>query len=304
MIRILLPALAIIFMTACKSKPEQETGDEDQALTYQDFQRLFPAAELTFYWNADSLSRRQPDSTALKAKVVKQFFPDTLAKGVFTAAEKPKYFPLGVIRPSDKPFDIVLVEGSAKSGAAAWMVLYNKNGEFLGRHLVARNQRGKRMGFSIDRRLGIKVTTELPSRSDREDIYAAEADGSLALILTNSTEPVGGIYNPIDTLPRKHKFSANYTSGANNIVSVRDGETSKEFLFFIHISKNKGECIGELDGTGRFTSATTGQFRDKQSSCIIEFKFTGSRVTITETGCGAYRGIRCMFEGTYIKRKK
>ncbi|MBO9155087.1 hypothetical protein ACFOTA_22930 [Chitinophaga sp. GCM10012297] len=301
MSRILLLAL-IVFMTACKSKPKPATGDEEQALTYPDFRRLFPEAALTFRWDADSLGIRQPDSIALKARVVKQFLPDTLAKGVFAAAEKPKFFALGLIQPPNRQFDILVVEGSARSGAAAWLVMFNKNGEFLGRHLVARNTKGKRMGFSVDKRLAIKVTTETASKSIREDVYAAEEDGNLALILTNSTEPVGGLYNPIDTLPRKHKFSGNYMSG-ENIVSVRDGETAKEFLFFIHFSRDKGECIGELDGTGRFTSATTGQFRDKQSSCILDFKFSSGRVTIRETGCGAYRGIRCMFEGTFVRKK-
>lgn len=303
MSRILLLALAVVFMTACKSKPKPTTGDEEQALTYPDFRRLFPQAAVTFRWDADSLSIRQPDSTALKARVVKQFFPDTLAKGVFAAAEKPKFFPLGIIQPADRQFDILLVEGSARSGAAAWMVMYNKNGEFLGRHLIARNTKGQRVGVSIDKRLAIKVTTETASKRIREDVYATEADGSLALILTNSTEPVGGLYNPIDTLPRKHKLSGDYMSG-NNIVSIRDGETSREFLFFIHFSRDKGECIGELDGTGRFTTATTGQFRDKQSACILDFKFSSGRVTIRETGCGAYRGIKCMFEGTFVRKKK
>ncbi|RPD42494.1 hypothetical protein [Chitinophaga barathri] len=304
MSRILFLALATgIFMMACKSKPKQGTTEEEQALTYPDFRRLFPVTELTYRWEADSLSRRLPDSTALKTKVVKQFLPDTLAKGVFAATEKPKYFPLTVIQPANEKFDIVVVEGSAKSGDAAWMVLYSKTGEFLGRHLVARNTPGKRMGFSIDKKLNIKVTTEMGSKSTREEVYVPSADGSLALILTNSNEPVGGLYNPIDTLPRKHKVSGNYMSG-DNIVSIRDGENTKEFLFFIHFSRDKGECTGELDGIGRFTSATTGQFRDKQSACIVDFKFSSSRVTIRETGCGAYRGIKCMFEGTFVRKKK
>lgn len=303
MSRFLLLALAIGFMTACKSKPKQATTEEEQVLTYPDFRRLFPVASLTYRWDADSLSRKLPDSTALKARVVKQFMPDTLAKGVFTAAEKPKFFPLGVIQPANEKFDIVLVEGSARSGDAAWMVLYSKTGEFLGRHLVARNGGGKRMGFTIDKKLNIKVTTETAAKSSREDVYAASSDGSLALILTNSNEPVDGLYNPIDTLPRKHKFSGNYWSG-ENIVSIRDGETAKEFLFFIHFSRDKGACTGELDGTGRFTSATTGQFRDKQSACIMDFKFSSGRVTIRETGCGAYRDIKCMFEGTFVRKKK
>ncbi len=301
---IIILFLAFGILAGCKSRTKTVTEDERE-LTFADFSNKFPAAE-ALRWNADSLKHKRVDSLAFKARYLKQFLPDTLGKGVFTAAEKPKFWPVGQVALTED-LRLFLVEGSAKSGAAAWMCFYDKNGTFLRRHLAARYVAGdnKKTGFSVDRKGTIRVTTETGAAIAREDVYAANPDGSLALVLTNSNEPaVTGLFNPIDTLPRKHKFSANYTAGEGNIVSIRDGETPKEFLFFIHFTRDKGACIGEVDGTGRFTSATTGQWRDKQSGCIVDFKFTGSKVTISETGCGAYRGIKCAFEGSFTKKKK
>ncbi|MRG47183.1 hypothetical protein GFS24_18825 [Chitinophaga sp. SYP-B3965] len=308
MSRILLLTLMFGLFAACTntSKP---ANDEDRVLTFKDFKEFFPEITAAYRLNADSLKRRIPDTFALKARVVKQFLPDTLAKGTFTAAEKPKFFPRAYTKSEEQQFFVV--EGTTKAGNVAWLCIYDKEGKFLQRHLVAKNTTANntRVGFVLDTRQNLKVTTETqraPGQlSTREDVYAANPDGSLALIMTNSNEPTStGLYNPIDTLARKHKFSANYASGEQNLVSIRDGETAKEFLFFIHFSRDNGDCVGEIDGVGRYTTATTGQFRDKNTSCILDFKFSSGKVTIKETGCGAYRGIKCFFEGTFIKKKK
>ncbi|WP_423736261.1 hypothetical protein [Chitinophaga caseinilytica] len=301
---ILFLFLAIGVLAGCKSR-KKTISEDDRELTFADYSNKFPPAE-ALRWNADSLKRKRTDSLAFKSRYLKQFLPDTFSKGVFGAAEKPRFWPVGQVTLTED-LRLFVVEGAAKSGAAAWMCFYDKNGTFLKRHLAAQYAAGgnKKTGFSIDKKGNIRITTETGAAIAREDVFAANPDGSLALILTNSNEPaVTGLFNPIDTLPRKHKLSGNYTAGEGNIVSIRDGETAKEFLFFIHFTRDKGACTGEIDGTGRFTTATTGQWRDKQSGCIVDFKFSGSKVTINETGCGAYRGIKCAFEGTFTKKRK
>lgn len=139
----------------------------------------------------------------------------------------------------------------------------------------------------------------------REDFYMVKADGTVTLIMTNSNGPTnaGQIFNPIDTLPRKNKFSGDYTSGDMSLVSIRDGDDPKSFQFFITFSKDKSNCKGELSGKGRFLSGNRGEYKDNESSCGISFQFSSSRVTIREIGgCGAYRGIKCFFEGSFKKK--
>lgn len=307
MSKILFLALLAAMLAGCNNKPAS-VNDEDKVLTYTDFRDLFPTVKPPYRLGSDSLQRRQADSLAFRNKVVTQFLPDTMARGSFKPEEKPKFFGRAYIKAEE--LDYYVIEGAAKSGRVAWLCFYNKDGKFLKRHVVTQLLTGNkvRRSFQLDGRSNIRVITETQRGgghvSTREDVYAVTPDGSMALILTNSNEPASaGLYNPIDTLPRKHKLSGNYTAGEMNLVSVRDGENPKEFLFYIHFSRDKGACTGELDGVGRFTGTNTGQYRDKGSSCIIDFTFGSGKVTIKETGCGAYRGIKCFFEGTYTRKK-
>ena len=139
----------------------------------------------------------------------------------------------------------------------------------------------------------------------REDFYAADAAGKTALIMTNSSgEAVAAqIFNPIDTLPAKNKLSGDYISGEMSIVSIRDAKEPKSFLFFISFTKDSG-CKGEISGTGKYTGTNKGEFKDKDSGCGITFQFSSGRLSIKEVGgCGAYRGVRCLFEGAFTKKK-
>lgn len=305
MSRILILALATGLLVACKSRPKN-VSDEDRVLTFADFRAFFPEPALPYRLNADSL-RQQPDSAAFPAKLVSQFLPDTLGKDVFKPADKPKFFPRAYLEMND--LQLLVVEGTTRTAAAAWVCIYDKRDTFLRRHVIARTGARVTLGTVLDTRNNLRITTETRRGagqfSTREDVYSVDEDGRLALILTNSNEPANAVlYNPIDTFPRKHKYSGNFGSGEMNLLAIRDGEVPQEFLFYIHFSRNKGACIGELDGTGRFTGANTGQFRDKYSSCILDFKFSNNSVTVSETSCGAYRGITCSFEGTYPRKRK
>ncbi|UYQ91640.1 hypothetical protein MKQ68_16245 [Chitinophaga horti] len=306
-IRILLVIMAGLFLASCKDK-SKKPGDEDRPLTFAEFSELFPAAKLPYKVSIETLKEKTADSLALKPKVAAQFLPDTLTAGVFQK-EKPRIYPLAYFKTDDLHY--VLVKAAGKSSSVAYICLFTPKGAFLNRLLAGQVKPGntKEITTNIDNRYNIKVNTaekrSTNYTANREDTYGAYPDGNIALIMTNSTDPgSGGLYNPIDTLPRTHKVSGDYTSGESNLVSIRDGETAKEFLFFISFSKDKGACHGELDGTARFTGANTGQFRDKNSECILEFKFSAGRVSISETGCGAYRGIKCMFEGSFVKKKE
>jgi hypothetical protein len=111
--------------------------------------------------------------------------------------------------------------------------------------------------------------------------------------------------NPIDTLPRIHKWAGDYVKNKNNIVSIRDGRYENEIRFFIHINKNDGDCIGEVKGTALISSSVTAVYREGGDPCVLELRFTGSSVSLKELeGCGNHRGLNCPFEGTFPKKKQ
>ncbi|RAI99403.1 hypothetical protein LX64_04537 [Chitinophaga skermanii] len=305
--RILWLILIFGVLASCKSKQQTSKTDEDAPLTFPEFRKLFAEGALPYRLASDAMATKLADSTALKTKVVKQFQIDSLLKD--DVGEKVKYFPVAYFK--EAPIDYFIVQTQGKA-TKAFLLLFDKKGNYINKMMVGQVATGKpTIDFSLDKKLNLKVNTSelMPGAktpATKEEYFDVSQTGAFTLVLTNSSAPTGPgqYYNPIDTLSHKHKLSGNYTSGENSIISIRDGESPKDFLFFIHISKDKGACVAEIDGTGRFTSATTGQFRDKNSACVIEFTFTNNKVAISESSCGAYRGIQCSFEGTYTKKKE
>jgi len=51
-------------------------------------------------------------------------------------------------------------------------------------------------------------------------------------------------------------------------------------------------------------NATTAQYRHAGDPCVLELVFTNTTVRMKEIeGCGNHRDIRCLFEGSYVKKK-
>lgn len=124
------------------------------------------------------------------------------------------------------------------------------------------------------------------------------------LIMTDALiDKVTELINPIDTLPRKHKLSADYGPGKMNLVSIRDGRKNDRLSFFVHFEKNNGECTGELKGEAFFKSPTVAEYREDGDPCILTFTFTSSSVTLKEENCGSRRGMKCSFDGSFGRRK-
>ncbi|NIG53487.1 hypothetical protein [Chitinophaga sp. Cy-1792] len=306
--RYLLLLLAIGVLAACKSKKSTGNG-RVEPMTLEDFRDLFTATELPYKLQSDSLMRKQPDSLALDTADIHQFLTDTLTKGDFGKNEKVRFWPLQRIK--GNVVDYLVVRAAGKSGTVAYLCFMDKKkGHFLKRIRVADNgSNGTFTSVNIDNKNVIKLTTEVPHGDtrdvQREDFYGVGADGTTTLIMTNSTSPSkpGEIYNPLDTLPRKHKFSGDYMSGDMSLVSIRDGEDGKTFQFFITFTKDNGNCKGEVSGVGQYLAGNRGEYKDKGSSCGISFQFSTGRVSIHEIGgCGAYRGIKCFFEGNFAKK--
>ncbi len=76
-------------------------------------------------------------------------------------------------------------------------------------------------------------------------------------------------------------------------------------MFFIHIEKNNGECTGELKGEATMKSASVAEFHSNGNLCAIRLTFTSSSVTVKEIeACGSFRGVRCLFDGVFKKKRE
>jgi hypothetical protein len=112
------------------------------------------------------------------------------------------------------------------------------------------------------------------------------------------------VINPIDTFARTHQFAGDYIKDKRNMVSIRNGRSENEINFFIHFERMEGECNGELKGTALLTSSKTAVYRQGGDPCVLEFHFTNSSVSLKEVeGCGSHRGVKCVIEGSFPKKK-
>ncbi|MGE5108242.1 MAG: hypothetical protein ACM3H8_11900, partial [Sphingobacteriales bacterium] len=200
---------------------------------------------------------------------------------------------------------------SVAAGKKGYVFCFTSKLEYINSKEIAETDKDPnyRRYCEVNKNMNFKIVEEkkVGDHFDiKEDNFFLDNSGQFrtAVILSNKDLSDVVPTNPIDTLPRKNKYSADYAQDKKNIVSVRDGATAKDFFFFIHFSKQNGDCTGELKGKAEFVAANKAVYTDKTGPCKIIFIFSAKNVSIREEGCGSYRGITCFFEGTYLKKKE
>jgi hypothetical protein len=203
------------------------------------------------------------------------------------------------------------VKTLAPESKAVFLICFDSKRKFIAGMPVLKldNNTATTQSLIIDKRATI---TKLLQRknpdgtiSDGKDVFVLNADaGSFMLIMTDALgDKAPELINPIDTLPRKHKFSADYGSDKMNLVSIRDGRKTDRLTFFVHFEKANGECIGELKGEAMILSSNVAEYRESGDPCILKFNFSNNSVNLTEENCGSRRGLKCLFDGNFAKRK-
>jgi hypothetical protein len=307
--RSVITFLLLLLLFSCKEEKVKTIADAD--LTLADFINLAPQIKLPFIVHDSTLQKKENDSAAINLELFKTFLPDSVYTKYYPASKQLKVHVLGKSEDAQKG-NYVFVKSTAAKQKAVHLYYFNAKNEYVGAmKLLDNTVLSKTNRFTrIDSRYNIAFVKEQKTPTGEvwadESIYYMDAKGNVILTMTNSTEDrsdeIRG--NPIDTLPRKNKYSADYSNDKKNLVSIRDGNTAKTFQFFIHFSKQNGECVGEIKGEGEYTGNNKGVFHDGDTECEILFNFSASSVTIKETnGCGSYRDIICFFEGSYAKKK-
>jgi hypothetical protein len=163
----------------------------------------------------------------------------------------------------------------------------------------------------MDRRFSFYKNIQLKKQdgtlADGKEVYSYLTDpGQFILIMTEALDDrIREVINPIDTLTKKNKLSADYIKDKMNIVSIRDGNRADRINFFIHFDRDNGGCTGEIKGTATITKNNQAVYRQQGDACSLQFNFSASSVTIKEMEpCGSHRGVKCSFDGTYPRKKE
>jgi len=304
----LLLALMPLVLFACKGKKKQMTDVE--SLEPADFVAFFKETKPPVNMADSSFNKRENDSLAISTKVFNKFVPDTLLSKHFGKGIKAKLYPEG--RVTVKKQEIYLfVKALAPGKRSIFILVFDNEQKFVvGMPLITTDDDPNTLeSASMDSKY--TITTNLQRKTATGTIYKKRAfvfnsAGVFTLILTESndlTAVKNVLINPIDTLPRKNKLAGDYLQDKLNLVSFRDGRNASELLMFVHFEKDGGTCKGEIKGEAKVMGPNKAVFHRSGDQCILEFAFSGNRVTMKEeAGCGSHRDIKCFFEGTYLRK--
>lgn len=304
--------LALLVLAGCKEKKTISLAGDDP-VDAEDFVAFFQPLQLPFTY-ADSTLRKKKkenDSLRISYKVFTQLVPDSVISKVYGKGAKPKIYAMGrTTGPAGENYLLVkAVQGEKK---AVLVLGFDKKKNFAAYLTALRPDldASTQQTFTLDKRLSLTKTVLRKNRdgsmSEGKDVYAFNADSKVFyLVMTDALEDKPAeLINPIDTLPRKNKWTADYTNGKMNLVSVRDGRRSNQLTFFIHFDKG-GDCNGEMKGEATITGSNTAEYRKDGDPCKLKFIFTSSSVTLKEVeGCGSYRPLKCAFDGSFARKRE
>ncbi len=312
MYKCLLLILIPVLLFSCKSK-KVSLAQNDENVEITDFLDFFQPLKLPYEVTDTILRRKEAETVGINYKLFTRFVPDSILTRFFGKDLHPRLYAIGRIKVPDAE-SYVFVKATAKDRRVMYILCFDKKDRFAAARaaLYSDNTTGVTGRADMDNKYTLTLLHQRKGPDGQlfyhKDAYVFNEETGFLLILTESNESKSNkpapVFNPIDTLAHKHKFSGDYAQDKRNLVAVRDGRDAARFLFFIHFEKDDGTCDGELKGEAKFVSPGVARYRSYSDPCAIEFTFGAEGVTLRETGgCGVHRDIKCFFEGYYERKK-
>ncbi|MBV9986114.1 MAG: hypothetical protein JO301_00425 [Chitinophagaceae bacterium] len=303
-----LPVVFIALLGACKDKTIDLSGDVP--IKPADFLSAFPLVSGS-YTAADSNINKLGDTMAIGYKGMQQFFPDSALKQVTGGDTRQIIRPVARIEKDKETYLLAKFINRKKAIRLGVFVLDKKNKFLASKELLNTGiADGYTHAVAINREPTFVLIREkmLPDNNLQfsRTAWVYNNAGFFMVVMNDSNEDTRklALVNPLDTLPRKRKYSGDYARDKKNFISIRDSKNPNTYLFFVHFEKPEG-CTGELKGEMIMKSADAGQYFGKGDPCIIDFHFDGSEITLKETGtCGNHRGMKCFFDDSFVRKKE
>lgn len=304
-----LPILLLLALWGCKKKKIDLSGEVPVKVA--DFIAVFPKINLP-YVVADTNIHKAGDTVLIGTRALLQFFPDSSLTPIVGTNRKLVIHPVGKID-KEKETYLLLSFTARKKDTHLVVFVTDKKNKYLASKEILRTGMDEEYthSVSINREPTFLISREKTGKDNNLKFsrtgWVYSSAGIFMVVINDSNEDPKktNVINPIDTLPRKNKFSGDYIQDKKNYISIRDTKKPNTYLFFIHFEKNEGSCTGELKGEMKMKDAGTAQFSQHGDPCVIDFRFEGNEITLKEKGsCGNHRGIKCFFDDTFIKKKE
>jgi len=302
--------VVLVFLSGCgKSRPDYSGNS---VVPLKDWLAVFPELNLPTVLHDTGLIRAA-DTNRIGYKALTQFYPDSALQSVLGKLKKGVYFrSIGKISKKTERY-LLLIAVQPPNKARLLVIVTTPENQLLDIKEFLDNQKEDAYNHyvHINREPTFMLVRE-KTGADLQSIYTKTGwiypnEGKFMVIMNDSNEDDknSAIINPIDSFPALHPFSWDYGNDKKNFISVRDGTSPGKLLFFLHIEKNGGSCTGELKGYMQFTGKRTAEFRQSGDPCVVLFEFNENSIHFKETGsCGNHRGIKCLLDEQFPKRKK
>ena len=281
-----------------------------ESVDVKDFIGFFDTVSLPLTITDSLLKTKNTDSTLISDTVINQFIGDTIFREQY-GNEIPKTYAIGRFKNADAE-TYLLLKTRGKSNAIYVVAFTPENKYSSNMVLLADGKKNNEINrVVIDSKFTFNLVDQYKdadgSINEFSKVYAYNNAGLFMMILKDGLEKgeVVPILNPIDTLPVTHKHSGDYGKDSRNFISIRDGKTPKDFIFFINMDKGaSSDCQAELKGEAVFITADSAVYTTKSDPCAIGFKFSSRSVRITEAVvCGNKRPADCSFNVSYNRLK-
>jgi hypothetical protein len=253
------------------------------------------------------------DTSTISYPVFTSFISDTVFNNPFGKNRELKIHPVGKVDVKNKE-TYLITSVSSKGQSAIYLSVFNKDKFSASMPLLISKKDSAVDAATFDKKLSIIINREWTVKNEplyTRTIYAYNNVGIFTTILTETNEERTAVekalINPLDTFPKKNKYSGDYVNGKKKFLSIRDGKTPSQYLFFVHFqNQNEDEpCGGEVKGLFNLVSPTAGVFSQSGDPCVIDLTFSSNQVKVKENGsCGNNRGIKCFFDDTYTRKKE
>ncbi len=293
-------------MIACKDKKPQ---DSEKGFSFENFTSHFKKLSLPYQLSDTGLLRNM-DTVSIRVTNFATLISDSIKTRLFGKGGKTRYMPIGYFTSPDHLNFYLVKAQSGNRKAVILLAFINDQYGGLIPFLVPDMDPTTSQVSMIDRSFSIQrnVFQKKPGNltGEGKEVYDFDSqEKKFSLILTNPLNNRVVATNPIDTFSRRHKFSGDYVKDRKNLISIRDGRNPNQLLMYIRLDKNNGGCTGEMKGDLLLTSSTTAIYRQGGDPCVLSLRFTPSSLVIREDeGCGSHRGLDCLFEGSFTRKKE
>ena len=302
----------LVSILGCKSKKNTDAANISAMTGTTEFFEKYKKLKLPFNV-ADTNMKEIIDTNTISYNTFTQFVPDSIFNKPFGKNRKLSIHPLGKIEQKGKETYFATLVRDRKE-AAVYISVYDKKKMIVSMPLVVAGKDPDIITSAfIDPKLSIGINKEWTVKNERfykRTVYVYNNSGVFTTVLTETNEEhnvVSGGVNPLDTFPKRFKYSGDYVKGRKNVLFIRDGKKTGEYMFFVHFESQIQDetCGGELRGSFKMVSDKAGIYNDNGDQCVLNLSFTTNQVKVKETGgCGNYRGIKCFFNDTYTKKKE